>query len=338
MGAQVRPSGGDKNSEAVFLRIIVVSSAEQAEQILSELDKGANFAALAQKHSIDSTAADGGSLGTVTLSSLRPELRDALVGVAPGHISAVVKSPLGFTILKVEAEPAPANGGASPANGTTATNAIGSVKQTWGVGGFIEAEVGLYNFDKPAGWDRDPHTICEMRERSYASEKQSLDRYLAPGNAASRASLRPIDLLNTYYSLGEIYSYEGDMKHAVTQYEKARDIATTEEPLAEAQMDESLGVACLHMSEMENGVYRTPGDRCLRPMNPTSAYVNKADSQKAIEYFLKYLEQKPDELEVKWLLNLAYMTTGDYPDRVLKKYLIPPSVFGSSKMSANSVT
>jgi PPIC-type PPIASE domain len=76
----------DKNSDALFLRIIVVSSAEQAQQILSDLDKGANFAELAQKKSIDSTAADGGSLGKVALSSLRPELRDALVGIAPDHV------------------------------------------------------------------------------------------------------------------------------------------------------------------------------------------------------------------------------------------------------------
>ena len=96
------------------------------------------------------------------------------------------------------------------------------------------------------------------------------------------------------------------MDHAVAQYEKAHQVAHLNEHAAERQMDEAMGVALLHKSEMENGVYRTPGDRCLAPMRPSSAYANKQDSKKAIEYFLKYLEQKPDELEVRWLLNLAY--------------------------------
>ena len=30
-----------------------------------------------------------------------------------------------------------------------------------------------------------------------------------------------------------------------------------------------------------------------------------ADSKAAIEYFLKYLKRKPDDLEVKWQLNLV---------------------------------
>ena len=67
--------------------------------------------------------------------------------------------------------------------------------------------------------------------------------------------------------------------------------------------------------------------RCL----PGNAYTKTGDSEKAVEYFLKYLEQQPDELEVKWLLNLAYMTLGEYPDKVPPKYLIPPSVFQSAE-------
>jgi len=34
---------------------------------------------------------------------------------------------------------------------------------------------------------------------------------------------------------------------------------------------------------------------------------------------------------VRWLLNVAYTTTGGYPDQVPAKYLIPPTVFESSE-------
>src|SRR6266436_7031981 len=40
---------------------------------------------------------------------------------------------------------------------------------------------------------------------------------------------------------------------------------------------------------------------------------------------------RPDTLEVKWLLNLAYMTLGKYPAGVPAKYLIPPSAFQSKE-------
>src|SRR5436853_7354703 len=72
--------GAGNGSGPVALRIIVVTSQTEAEQILVNVQKGADFAALAREKSIDPSAADGGSLGRVDLESLRTELRDALMG------------------------------------------------------------------------------------------------------------------------------------------------------------------------------------------------------------------------------------------------------------------
>jgi hypothetical protein len=41
------------------------------------------------------------------------------------------------------------------------------------------------------------------------------------------------------------------------------------------------------------------------------------------------LELKPDHLQAKWLLNIANMALGTYPDGVPKLHLIPPSAFAS---------
>jgi tetratricopeptide (TPR) repeat protein len=329
--AQASQPEASRTSQDVTLRIIVVSSEEQAQHILEELRQGKDFAVEAKANSIDSSAGDGGYLGGVAASHLRPELRDGVAGLSPGQISPIVKTPLGFAILRVEGRDGSEPNAASDRGGTAATAAVGSVKYVFNLGGLGEAELGLNNFEKPVGWDRDPRKICEIRNQSLAQEKMSLDTFLSPSNLDARASYPPLDVLNMYYSLGEIYSYEGDMDHAVAQYGKAYEIAASEAPGAESQMEEAMGVAYLHKSEMENGVYRTPGDRCLLPMHRSSAYRETTDSEKAIEYFLEYLEQKPDELEVKWLLNVAYMTLGEYPDKVPAKYLIPPSVFESAE-------
>ncbi|MBZ5623124.1 MAG: CRTAC1 family protein [Acidobacteriia bacterium] len=106
-------------------------------------------------------------------------------------------------------------------------------------------------------------------------------------------------------------------------------MATTDLPRALLYLDELLGIGYLHKSEIENDVYRNPGERCLFPMGPATRYAKTVDSEKAVQHFLQFLKQKPDDLEVKWLLNLAYMTLGVYPAGVPKEYLLPPSAFAS---------
>src|SRR5208282_3213667 len=91
------------------------------------------------------------------------------------------------------------------------------------------------------------------------------------------------------------------------------------------QIEEVLGDVYLHKAEMDNNVYSAPGDRCIFPPQSNGSspkYKETKDVTKAIAYFSKYLEQKPDDLEVKWILNLAYMALGEYPDGVPAKYLI----------------
>ena len=82
---------------------------------------------------------------------------------------------------------------------------------------------------------------------------------------------------------------------------------------------------------MDNGAHRAPGDICLFPLTTGPVRTPGPQTRKrAIEHFLSFLKQKPDELEVRWLLNLAYMTLGRYPDEVPPAYLIPPAAFASA--------
>jgi hypothetical protein len=96
-------------------------------------------------------------------------------------------------------------------------------------------------------------------------------------------------------------------------------------------MLEALGVAHLHKSGLENGAYRAAGDMCLFPSRPGQSYARTASSERAIDHFLKFLKERPDDLEVRWLLNLAYMTIGQYPDKVPLPYRIPTMAFTSTE-------
>jgi tetratricopeptide (TPR) repeat protein len=330
------------------LQVIVVASQSEAEKIRAELRQGADFAALAKDKSTDPSANNGGYMGVVDPASLRPELREALRGVAPGGLSPIVHLPSGFTILKVlaappqtpaassqQAEPPRSNMG-SAGTALQAMSAQGIMRNTADVSGLNEAEAALARFDKPTDWNQDPATICKMRNESYAHAKSQLEKFLAGDPSASPGGTppggpRPIDRIQAIFGLGQLAAYQGDMNEAIAQYEKAATLAEQSLPEATPVFDETLGVAYLHRSEVDNNIYRDPGDRCIFPMAPKDKYSKTADSAKAIQYFLRYLKQKPDELEVKWLLNIAYMTTGAYPSGVPPQYLLDPKLFESGE-------
>jgi parvulin-like peptidyl-prolyl isomerase len=79
----------------VPLRIIVVESQAEADQILKLLKSGEDFGSIAVGQSIDPTANQAGYLGLFDPALLRPELRDALKGIKPGEFSSAVRIPEG---------------------------------------------------------------------------------------------------------------------------------------------------------------------------------------------------------------------------------------------------
>jgi hypothetical protein len=80
---------------------------------------------------------------------------------------------------------------------------------------------------------------------------------------------------------------------------------------------------------MDNGLYRAPLDRCLFPPRRENRISEPEAFERAVKYFLDYLTQKPDDLEVRWLLNLAEITLGRYPGDVPQRYLVPLTAFES---------
>ena len=315
---------GDKSGE-INLQIIVVESSSEAERVLQQIKNGMDFAALARQKSIDPSAASGGSMGRLDPATLRPELRDALKGIGPGHVSGIVKISVGFAILKVLPPSDTANSQSSRPGLSTA--ARGSVRYALNVGGLNDADAVFNALPKPTGWQQDLPAICEARKQSLAVATGQLGKRLA----AADAELHPYDVLGEHHSLAQLEAYQGNMEKAIEQWQAAYQIAADAVPSAIPKFLEALGIAYLHKSEMENDAYRNPGDRCIFPPRASFKYQDTTDSQKSIEYFLKYLEQKPDDLEVKWLLNMAYITLGSYPAGAPAKYLIPAAVFESKE-------
>ena len=311
------------------LRVIVVTSAEQAQRILERLKNGEDFATLAKRESVDATADDGGYMGKLDPATLRPELREALKGVGPGQITGVIKVPSGFAILKV----LPPNESGSDKNANPARVlpmvATGTIRYAPNVGGKSEADLAFRSLSKPEGWSQDLAGLCSIRRKAVSVMIDQLEKNVLPHSSGGPDRGSPLDQIEVIYGLANLYAYQGDMDKAVAQWESAYQIAINQLPGAMPELEEVLGIAYLHKSEMENGVYLHPDAQCIFPPRAAASYAKPGDSQKSVEYFSKYLERKPDALDVRWLLNLAYMTLGQYPDGVPQKYLIPPSAFAS---------
>ena len=330
--SRVARTGDDAN--AIPVRLIIVNSAEDARAIEDRLKAGADFAVLAREKSVDATSGDGGFLGKIDPASLRGELRNTLSALQPGQISGIVKLPTGYAILEVLTEAEAADLGKADRALQAAIRKEGTVRLAPLVGGQDEAMSRLFQRTMPEAWGQDLHAICDAYRQSPLTLLKELDALVDPANRASPLhgkSTRPNDVLDVYMTRGQLYAYRGDMAHAVAEWEIAYRIASSDVPRAMPLMEEVLGVGYLHKSEMDNDVYRHPGDRCIFPIRPELHYTQTAASAKAIEYFTKYLDRKPDDLEVKWLLNLVYMTLGKYPSGVPSKYLLPLASFGSGE-------
>lgn len=99
--------------EAVHLRHILVRRGEAGasggeaaarqtiEGLKAQLEQGGDFAALARRYSEEPAAAQGGDLGYVQRGQLLPSLESAAFDLAPGAISPVLVSEVGFHLFTV---------------------------------------------------------------------------------------------------------------------------------------------------------------------------------------------------------------------------------------------
>lgn len=84
----------------------------------------------------------------------------------------------------------------------------------------------------------------------------------------------------------------------------------------------NLAMACLRMGERTNCVKSHSGESCIFPIAGQGIHADKAGSRRAIAVYEQLLSEDPTDLESRWLLNLAYMTIGEYPQSVPTPLLI----------------
>ncbi|HEY3406052.1 MAG TPA: CRTAC1 family protein [Ohtaekwangia sp.] len=89
------------------------------------------------------------------------------------------------------------------------------------------------------------------------------------------------------------------------------------------RMKVTLALAYLRSGERMNCVRNHSAETCIMPIQGSGVHTVPDGSRNAVRIYEELLRKDPQNLEYRWLLNIAYMTLGEYPARVPQALLLP---------------
>lgn len=169
----------------------------------------------------------------------------------------------------------------------------------------------------------------EMVELLESVNKKSIDPKNSFATEAKMAffdslyesSVLGVDKDQAMYSKSIALLEFGDEKRSIENLE-----ILLEKMLDEQQKNEvmkTLAIAYMRLGERINCIYNHSGASCIFPIQDDGVHLNTTGSSKAIAIYEQLLSKNIRDLESRWLLNVAYMTLGKYPEGVPREFLIP---------------
>jgi hypothetical protein len=158
-------------------------------------------------------------------------------------------------------------------------------------------------------------------------EAMAFTRAIMMGPGAT-PDLRTIELLHQYMlQAGETEMALQDLERLEQGMTRGGTVPLP--PAMEARFTRFKAIGYLRLGEQENCLHNHNGDSCLLPIRGGGVHKMPRGSRRAVENFTRVLQQNPNDLQARWLLNIAYMTLGEYPDAVPIAWRIDPKVFES---------
>ena len=127
------------------------------------------------------------------------------------------------------------------------------------------------------------------------------------------------------WSKVNVLNMQGDTKGAYELLEQTRSWVEKQDGLAELGLYTVIflqGMTAMRRGENENCIMCRGESSCILPISAAAVHTKPTGSRLAIRHFTEYLEQFPEDLGIRWLLNLAHMTLGEYPQKVDPRFLI----------------
>lgn len=125
----------------------------------------------------------------------------------------------------------------------------------------------------------------------------------------------------------------GDTREALAHLQSAQAILDVSGRAATPSMTASLlaklGLASLRLGENENCVDCNNAASCLLPIQEAGVHQLQEGSLAAVEHLTQALAITPTDFTSRWLLNVAAMTLGTYPEGVPQAFRVDPTCFAS---------
>ena len=195
---------------------------------------------------------------------------------------------------------------------------------------------------QPAGHERMLQALAQVAGRTADTNLYQGDapaRQLREQLAAMPPESTDQDLLTVRMQLGAQELRLGNVADAIEQFTQARALLAQmpgEIPAVVAiETAFQLGLAHFRLGQTRNCVTEQPPAGCILPLTGAGIFTQQDASRQAILHFAEVLRNEPpgteQYLEAQWLLNIAYMTLGGYPDWMPQAYVLPPRAFDSGE-------
>jgi hypothetical protein len=210
-----------------------------------------------------------------------------------------------------------------------------------------EAENYFRHSSKPSEYQQDLESNCNLRQAVLYEGIERLEQFLKTlgmrvqeetGDERRETSTQvpteeedgPEEAMRVHYVLGQLLSFVGNLRrasqHFQAEYRLAGRLGREHDRL---ELRKILGILEFRQAQLENWIRSHNAASAIFPPVSATYFTETRSCSQAIQDFLACLQQEQDALEEQWLLNLAIMALGKYPQAVAKKYLLPPGAFQS---------
>ena len=134
-------------------------------------------------------------------------------------------------------------------------------------------------------------------------------------------------------TLGREQLHAGYNEDAIATFSSILDLAEAHPAAFDAgyalAVRDLLAISYLRLGEQENCIDNHNADRCLWPVEGGGVHTKERGARSAIAQYERILGEDPDDLNARWLLNIAHMTLGAYPEGVPARWRIPPEALAA---------
>jgi hypothetical protein len=131
---------------------------------------------------------------------------------------------------------------------------------------------------------------------------------------------------NTRHWLADELLKAGETREAMGELETLmRDARVSADTITDQKkaLFDLRAIASLRLGEQENCLGTPASNRCILPLEGAAQHTHEEGARDAIARYTQLLRFFPQDHGSQYLLNIAWMAVGGYPDSVPRRYLIP---------------